>query len=146
MNNRNRWGPVLFALVGVLLIAGGSVSTFLPSRLTDLISKLPTSAIITRYPNASIIFYESAENPVTDFRVTMTNLKFTQSLTDRRIAWRIHDDGQKETEWIAAAGVTPNKMLFVEKGTDGKFKIVAERPLPTSSANANAMIAEVMAK
>lgn len=145
--------PALLAVVGIALIAIGSVGSFLPPRIADLIRSIPVpTAKITRYPDASIVFLEAAAGggdfPVSrdiDFAVTMTNQPFIESLRARGIKWRILQSGQPDAAELEKLSKPP-ATLFVKPLGGVRYELLVSRPLPKSVKDANAMIAEVMAK
>jgi hypothetical protein len=81
MNNRNRLVPALLALVGVGLIAFGSIGTALPRLPVDLLKWLP-SIQVTKYPDAAVIFLEEASERDMDFALVLANKAFTDSLDE----------------------------------------------------------------
>jgi hypothetical protein len=143
MNNRNRLIPILLALVGVGLIAFGSVGSVLPHRLTDLFKWLPVPVQVVKYPDAAIVFLEEASERDMDFALVMANKSFTDSLNSRSIEWRVLDDDQPEAAELVKVAKTPS-MLFVKPLGKSQYEILVSRSLPKSSKEANEVIAEVM--
>ena len=138
--------PLLLAAIGlVMIVAGAGQSTF-----PDLRQWIPAPFswfTAAKYPDASIIFLEEAMERDPDFAVTLTNMKFVDSLRDRGIAYRVLDDDQPEAKGLIEIAKSP-AMLFVRPvGDDGdEFELLATRPIPKSSKEADAAIAEVMGK
>lgn len=143
MNDRNRLMPILLALVGVGLIAFGSVGSVLPRQLTDLLKWLPVPVQAVKYPDASIMFLEEASERDMDFAMVIANKSFTDSLTARSIEWRVLDDDQAEAAELVKVAKSPS-MLFVKPLGGSQYEVLATRTIPKSSKEANAMIAEVM--
>ena len=143
MNNRNRLMPILLALVGVGLIAVGSVGSALPRQLTDLLKWLPVPVQAVKYPDASIMFLEEASERDMDFAMVIANKSFTDSLSARSIEWRVLDDDQSEAAELVKVAKSPS-MLFVRPLGNAKYEVLVSRDLPKSSKEANAVIAEVM--
>lgn len=145
MNNRNRLMPILLALVGVGLIAFGSVGSVLPRQLTDLLKWLPVPVPVqaVKYPDASIMFLEEASERDMDFAMVIANKSFTDSLSARSIEWRVLDDDQAEAAELVKVAKSPS-MLFVKPLGGSQYEVLATRNIPKSSKEANAMIAEVM--
>ena len=142
MNSRNRLVPALLALVGVGLIAFGSIGTALPRLPVDLFKWLP-SIQVTKYPDAAVIFLEEASERDMDFALVLANQAFTDSLAARSIEWRVLDDDQPEAAELVKVAKSPS-MLFVKPLGGAQYEILATRTLPKSSKEAKATIAEVM--
>ena len=138
--------PLLLAAIGlVMIVVGAGQSTF-----PDIRQWIPAPffwVTATKYPDASIIFLEEAMERDPDFAVTLTNMKFVESLRNRGIAYRVLDDDQPEAKGLIEIAKSP-AMLFVRPvGEDGEqFELLATKPIPKSSEEANKLIAEVMGK
>jgi len=136
--------PLLLAAIGlVMIVAGAGQSTF-----PDLRQWIPAPfSWSQKYPDASIIFLEETMERDPDFAVTLVNQKWIDSLRERGIVFRVLDDDQPEAKGLAEVAKSPG-MLFVrpvdEEGE--RFELLAEKPIPKSSKEANAFIAEVMGK
>lgn len=138
--------PLLLAAIGLVMIVAGAGQSTIP----DLRQWIPAPfswVTVTKYPDASIIFLEEAMERDPDFAVTLTNMKFVDSLRERGIAYRVLDDDQPEAKGLIEVAKSP-AMLFVrpldEEGE--RFELLATKPIPKSSEEANKLIAEVMGK
>lgn len=138
--------PLLLAAIGLVMIVAGAGQSTIP----DLRQWIPAPfswVTVTKYPDASIIFLEEAMERDPDFAVTLTNMKFVESLRDRGIAYRVLDDDQPEAKGLIEIAKSP-AMLFVRPVGEGgeEFELLATKPIPKSSEEANKLIAEVMGK
>lgn len=138
--------PRNLAIVGVLMVAFGVAQSSFPTLRAWLPTPFWSRIVPEVYPDASIVFLEESIERSHDFALVLANKKFTDSLTDRGIAWRVLDDDQPEAAELIEVAKSPC-MLFV-RSVDGvdEFEILATRELPKSSKEANDKIAEVMGK
>lgn len=140
--------PIFLALIGLALVVFGSARQFLPLLPADPFSNFrwPPSITIQRYPDASIVFLDSpGVSRDLDFAMVMQNQSFLDSLAQRKIKHRWLEPEQSEAKQLKTLA-TPPAMLFVKPLGGDEYELLATRPLPKTSKEANAFIAEVMAK
>jgi len=80
-----------------------------------------------------------------DFALVMQNAAFVESLQTRKIKYRLLEPEQPEAAQLKTL-VDPPAMCFVKPLGNDQYELLAKRPLPKTSKEANAFIAEVMAK
>ena len=130
-----RFVPYIVLVLGIALVASPSIS----GCTIDLPS---LNWFTAKHPDAWMIFVEESSDRDLDFAVLLQNKKFTDSLKDREISWRVYDKDQPEAksyvkycrEWPSVVFVTP----------DGK--LIKATKAPRGAKEADRLIAEVIGK
>ena len=130
-----RAAPFIVLVLGIALIASPSIS----GCTIDLPS---VDWFAAKHPDAWMIFVEESADRDLDFAVMLQNKKFTDSLKDREINYRVYDKDQPEAksylqycqEWPSVVFVTP------------EGKLVKASKAPRGAKEADRLIAEVMGK
>lgn len=127
--------PYIVLVLGIAITVSPSIS----GCAIDLPS---LNWFAVKHPDAWMIFVEESSDRDLDFAVLLQNKKFTDSLKDREINYRVYDKDQPEAksyvkhcqEWPSVVFVTP----------DGK--LVKSTKAPRGAKEADRLIAEVMGK
>ena len=129
--------PILLLLVGVGLIIGGG-------RGCDHLPWPGPSPFVEpiKYPNAWLVFVEESSERDLDFAVLLQNKKWTDSLKDREIKYRVYDKDQPEASSYVKHCKSLPWLLVVD--TDGT--LVKSTAAPVKASDADKVIAEILGK
>lgn len=134
--NRNRLFPIVLLIVGIGLMLAGSrgCSVEIPWPIPPIVSE--------KYPDAWLVFVEESSERDIDFAVLLQNKKWTDSLNQRGINWRVYDRDQEEAKSYLPDCKEFPTMLFVNP--DGRM--LRAMTAPKTSKEVDLVISEVMGK
>lgn len=128
MNLRSLALPILLALAGVGFIASGSGF------------ELPSFSVVAKDPSAWFVILEESEQRDIDLAILLQNKPWRDSLTERKINFRVFDDDQPEAESYAKVIDERPAYLFVSL----TGKVLKKGTAPKSVKQADKLISEVM--
>jgi len=128
VNFRSLALPILLALAGAGLIASGSGFEF------------PSFSVVAKDPTAWFVILEESEQRDIDLAILLQNKPWRDSLTERKINFRVFDDDQPEAESYAKAIEERPAYLFISL----TGKVLKKGTAPKSVKQADKLISEVM--
>jgi hypothetical protein len=135
--SKSNYPALVLLLVGLALIVGGG-------RGCDHLPWPGPSPFIEpeKYPDAWLIFVEESSERDLDFAVLLQNKKWTDSLKERQISYRVYDKDQPAAEGYLKHCKSYPWLLVVN--VDGT--LVKSVEAPKNAAKADEIIAEVIGK
>ena len=128
--------PHIVLFLGIAIL----VQSQIPGCTISLPIELPW--LQKKHPDAIMIFVEESSERDLDFAVLMQNKKWTDSLKDREITYRVFDKDQPEAKtYIEHCQQYPSVLFVTPEG-----KLVRSQEAPKTGKEADALIAEVMGK
>ena len=132
----NKILPALLLVAGGLLVAtGGRGCDHLPWPL-------PSPIVSEVYPDAWLIFIEESSDRDIDLAILLQNKKWTDSLEQRKINYRVYDQDQDEAKSYKPLLKDLPQLFFVTP--DGRVR--KQTKSPSTARQADELIAEVMGK
>jgi hypothetical protein len=134
--NLNKILPAILLIAGGLLVAtGGRGCDHLPWPL-------PSPIVAEKFPDAWLVFIEESSDRDIDLAILLQNKKWTDSLNERKINYRVYDQDQDEAKSYKPLLKDLPQLFFVTP--DGRVR--KQTKAPSTAARANELIAEVLGK
>ncbi len=132
---RNKLPAVILLILGGLLIATSGRGCEIPWPLPSLI-------VAKKYPDAWLVFVEESSAREIDLAILLQNKKWTDSLAQRKINYRVYDQDQDEAKSYKPLLKDLPQLFFVTP--DGRVR--KQTKSPSTARQADELIAEVMGK
>jgi hypothetical protein len=135
MNPRKILPAILLVIGGLVVATGGRGCDHLPWPL-------PSPIVSEKHPDAWLVFIEESSDRNIDLAILLQNKKWTDSLAERKINYRVYDQDQEEAKSYKPLLKDLPQLFFVTP--DGRVRKQAKSP--STARQADELIAEVLGK
>jgi hypothetical protein len=127
--------PYIVLVIGIVVAGSPSISGWKVDWPT-------LNWFAAKHPDAWMIFVEESSDRDLDFAVLLQNKRFTDSLKDRQINYRVYDKDQPEAKsYLKYCREYPSVVFVTPDG-----KMVRAEKAPRGAKEADKLIAEVIGK